>query len=57
MYLFYNPYWIKTQSDEKAFPGISLRSEKGKKQSPCLTKDSKKSLRSEKRKTMHVYVN
>ena len=52
MYSFYNnnPYWIKTQSDEKAFPGIFLRSEKGKKHSPCLTKDSKKSLRSEKRK-------
>ena len=50
MYVFYknNPYWIKTQSDEKAFPGIFLRSVKGIKY--ILTKDSKKSLRSKKRK-------
>nr|YP_010565976.1 hypothetical protein RF2 [Medicago murex]UZC30608.1 hypothetical protein RF2 [Medicago murex]UZC30684.1 hypothetical protein RF2 [Medicago murex] len=56
MDFFYNPDWIKTQSDEKAFPGISLRSEKGKKHSPCLTKDSKKSLRSEKRKKHSPYL-
>ncbi|AES65564.1 ycf2 domain protein [Medicago truncatula] len=34
----------------KDFSGKYLRSEKRKKHSPCLTKDSEKYLRSEKRK-------
>nr|YP_010566659.1 hypothetical protein RF2 [Medicago soleirolii]UZC32278.1 hypothetical protein RF2 [Medicago soleirolii] len=50
MYLFYNRYWIHTQYSEKDFSGKYLRSEKRKKHSPCLTKDSGKYLRSEKRK-------
>ncbi|RHN72295.1 hypothetical protein MtrunA17_Chr2g0286121 [Medicago truncatula] len=50
MYLFYNQYWIHTQYSEKDFSGKYLRSEKRKKHSPCLTKDSEKYLRSEKRK-------
>ncbi|KEH18601.1 Ycf2-like protein [Medicago truncatula] len=50
MYLFYNRYWIHTQYSEKDFSGKYLLSEKRKKHSPCLTKDSEKYLRSEKRK-------
>nr|YP_010566583.1 hypothetical protein RF2 [Medicago heyniana]UZC32050.1 hypothetical protein RF2 [Medicago heyniana] len=53
-YEFTDLYW--TQSDEKAFPGISLQSEKGKKHSPCLTKNSEKSLRSKKRKKHSPYL-